>query len=111
MLADESMDISGTEQMPLGVQYLCEEGKSSEIREGFLGFCPLPHQDAKTIASSAAYRVGPSYQILKGPRLCLRHGASTMSGHVSGIQKIICDVHPRALYTHCRSVCELAKYM
>lgn len=89
MLADESMDISGTEQMSLGIRYLCEEGKSSEIREDFLEFCPLPHQDAKTIASSAAYKLGPSYQILKGPRLCLRHDASTMSGHVSGVQKII----------------------
>lgn len=49
VLPDESMDISGTEQMSLCIRYLSEEGESSEIREDFFGFCPFPRQDAKTI--------------------------------------------------------------
>lgn len=103
MLADESMDVSGTEQMSLCVQYLSGEGESSEIREDFLGFCPLPHQDAKTIASVILQQLtewGLHTKFLRGQGY---DGASTMSGHVNGVQKRILDVHPRATYTHCRS--------
>lgn len=103
VFADESMDVSGTEQMSLCVQYLSGEGESSEIREDFLGFCPLPHQDAKTIASVILQQLtecGLHTKFLRGQGY---DGASAMSGHVNGVQKRILDVHPRATYTHCRS--------
>ncbi len=48
VLADETMDISGTEQMSICVHYVNEEEETVEIREDFLGFCPLLKQDAAT---------------------------------------------------------------
>ncbi|KAK5868034.1 hypothetical protein PBY51_012481 [Eleginops maclovinus] len=103
VLADESMDISGIEQLSLCVRYVSGEGESSEIREDFLGFCPLTQQDAKTIATVILRQLtewGLHTEYLRGQGY---DGASTMSGHVSGVQKRISDVHPRAMYTHCRS--------
>ncbi|KAM3843293.1 52 kDa repressor of the inhibitor of the protein kinase-like [Diretmus argenteus] len=103
VLADESMDISGTEQMSICIRYVSDKDKSTEIREDFLGFCPLPKQDAATISEAilrqlTEMNLDPSF--LRGQGY---DGASTMSGHVSGVRTRIQEQYPRAVYTHCRS--------
>ncbi len=103
VLADESMDISGTEQMSLCVRYVNEEEENLEIKEDFLGFCPLPKQDAATITSAILNQLtkwGLQTTFLRGQGY---DGASTMSGKVSGVQKRVKELYPRAMYTHCRS--------
>ncbi|XP_056595590.1 52 kDa repressor of the inhibitor of the protein kinase-like [Triplophysa dalaica] len=103
VLADESMDISGTEQMSLCVRYVNEEEENLEIKEDFLGFCPLPKQDAATITSAILNQLtkwGLQITFLRGQGY---DGASTMSGKVSGVQKRVKELYPRAMYTHCRS--------
>ncbi len=103
VLADESMDISGTEQMSLCVRYVNEEEENLEIKEDFLGFCPLPKQDAATITSAILNQLtkwGLHTTFLRGQGY---DGASTMSGKVSGVQKRVKELYPRAMYTHCRS--------
>ncbi len=103
VLADESMDISGTEQMSLCVRYVNEEEENLEMKEDFLGFCPLPKQDAATITSAILNQLtkwGLQTTFLRGQGY---DGASTMSGKVSGVQKRVKELYPRAMYTHCRS--------
>ncbi len=103
VLADESMDISGTGQMSLCVRYVNEEEENLEIKEDFLGFCPLPKQDAATITSAILNQLtkwGLQTTFLRGQGY---DGASTMSGKVSGVQKRVKELYPRAMYTHCRS--------
>ena len=50
ILADETADISGTEQLAIGVRFFDE--KNLLIREVFLGFTPLKKVDAETIAET-----------------------------------------------------------
>ena len=50
ILADETADISGTEQLAIGVRFFDE--KNPLIREEFLGFTPLKKMDAETIAET-----------------------------------------------------------
>lgn len=46
------MDISGTQQMSICIRDVCDKDMSSEIKEDFIGFCPLPKQDAATISQA-----------------------------------------------------------
>ncbi|KAM3872221.1 regulator of telomere elongation helicase 1 [Diretmus argenteus] len=90
VLADESMDISGTEQMSICIRYVSDKDKSTEIREDFLGFCPLPKQDAATISEAilrqlTEMNLDPSF--LRGQGY---DGASTMSGHPQVQEKLPC---------------------
>ncbi|CAB3222684.1 unnamed protein product [Arctia plantaginis] len=48
VLADETADISGTEQLSIGLRYFAEE--ANEVQEIFVGFVELKGLDAKSIA-------------------------------------------------------------
>ncbi|CAG9564116.1 unnamed protein product [Danaus chrysippus] len=48
VLADETADISGTEQLSIGLRYFDEE--ANEVQEMFVGFVELEGLDAKSIA-------------------------------------------------------------
>lgn len=48
VLADETVDISGIEQLSIGVRYFHEE--TNEVKEEFVGFVELKGLDAKLIA-------------------------------------------------------------
>lgn len=50
MLADETADISGTEQLSIEVRYLRYDDDKKTICEDFLGYVPL--QELKAIAIS-----------------------------------------------------------
>ncbi|GBP49701.1 hypothetical protein EVAR_33455_1 [Eumeta japonica] len=50
VLADETADISGTEQLSIGLRYFDEE--ANEVQEMFVGFVELKGLDAKSIAYS-----------------------------------------------------------
>ena len=54
VLADETADISGTEQLSVGVRYLrCDEGtKQLEMCEEFWGYSPLKKLDAVSISET-----------------------------------------------------------
>lgn len=102
ILADETMDVSGVEQLSLGVRYVDMTEKC--IKEDFLGFTPL--QDglgAESVASAIT-------STLKAWGLNLNKvvgqgydGCSTMAGHLTGVHKRISEEFPAALYFHCSS--------
>lgn len=101
VMADESCDIAGKEQLSIGIRFFDED--QNIIREEFLGFVELEAMDANTIATeidkfleSAGLEsnkcVGQGYD-----------GCSTMAGSISGVQKKIRDKYKKALYFHCAS--------
>lgn len=101
VLADETADISGKEQLSIGVRYISPD--DNKIHEDFLGFLPLTELNAKYISREIL-------QFLKSSNLNLNQmvgqgydGCSTMSGIDGGVQGIIRQEYPKALYFHCAS--------
>lgn len=101
VLADESCDISGKEQLSIGVRFFDE--KKGLVREEFLGFIELEAMDARTIANciddflencefDPINCVGQGYD-----------GCSTMAGKDNGVAKKLQEKYPLALYFHCAS--------
>ncbi|CAK6981488.1 kDa repressor of the inhibitor of the protein kinase [Scomber scombrus] len=97
--ADESLDISGTEQLSICIRYVSDE---FEIKEDFLGFCPLEKQDAESVSQAVLSQLGRwgHVSFLRGQGY---DGASTMSGRLGGVQQKIRELQPWALFTHCCS--------
>lgn len=50
VLADESVEISGTQQRSICIRYVSDKDTRTEIREDFLGFCLLSKQYAANIS-------------------------------------------------------------
>lgn len=101
VLADETADISGTEQLLIDVRYLRydQENKKPIICEKFLGFVPLQELNSKSISEIIT-------QFLKNCNLDLNRlvgrgydGCAAIVGHISGVQKLIND-NPIALFFH-----------
>ena len=108
LLADETMDISSTEQLSICVRYvdlLIHNGDSQTlvIREDFLGFIPIHDQSAENLTKVILQRceelgldmskcVGQGYD-----------GAANMAGHISGVQSRIRQQYPKVRYVHCAS--------
>lgn len=106
IIADETADISGTEQLSIGVRFVEfqeQQHDSATIREEFLGFIPLEKMDAATIADTI---VNKSQQF--GLNLNKLHGqgydgCSTMAGKDNGVQARIRSTYPKAVFVHCSS--------
>ncbi|XP_011351324.2 zinc finger MYM-type protein 1-like [Ooceraea biroi] len=105
VLADETADISGTEQLSIGVRYLrCDQkNKKPIICEEFLGFVSLQALNSKSISETII-------RFLENCDLNLNRligqgydGCAAMVGHISGVQKLINDKYPMALFFHCAS--------
>ncbi|KAM7284788.1 hypothetical protein ISCGN_001882 [Ixodes scapularis] len=99
LLADETTDISGTEQMSVCVRYLLDD----KLHEDFLAFVEVTNLSGQGLASTlmrllrdkgvdATYLCGQGYD-----------GAANMSGRLNGVQAVIQREHPAALYMHCAS--------
>lgn len=105
ILGDETMDVSGTEQLSLCVRYVdvLEDSGTPVLREDFIGFVPIHDLTAENVTKVILQRceelhldmsklVGQGYD-----------GAATMCGHVSGVQTRIKEKYPNARYVHCAS--------
>ena len=102
VFADETVDLSGTEQLPICIRYINHYDRT-EICEQLLGFCPPDKQDAQSIAEAILSQVKKWHLEIKYLREQGYDGASTMSGRVSGAQQRIKELQPRGQFTHCRS--------
>ncbi|KAG8236160.1 hypothetical protein J437_LFUL005267 [Ladona fulva] len=88
-MADESSDISGKEQLSIGVRFLDEENMMDRV---FLGFVELRDIDAKSAINNFIEKVGLD------PEKCVGQGydgCSTMAGKDGGVQSIL-----RKTYTY-----------
>lgn len=99
LLADETADISGTEQLSIGLRYFDEE-----VQEMFVGFVELKGLDAKSIAYCIDEFL--TKEDLNPADKCVGFGfdgCSTMSGKDGGVQAILRKKYTKALFFHCSS--------
>lgn len=98
IMVDETTDSSNREQVTLIARRVTEE---LEVHEEFLGLYHVASIDAKTIASAikdAFTRMNLPFKKVRGQ--CY-DGASAMRSSKHGVVKLIQDLEPRAVYTHC----------
>ena len=105
VMADETTDVSTKEQVSVCVRYIRKTYPHGlEVCEEFLGFCTVSVANAEAITSAIIGLVegaGLSMDQLVGKGF---DGASTMSGHVSGVSVRLRNLYPKAKYfTHCRN--------
>lgn len=99
VLADEAVDISISEQMPLVLRFV--DG-SSQIREEFVGFVLC---DSGTSGRALSEKILSTLQQFNLDLRMLRgqgyDGAANMAGRYSGTAALIQQQYPLAVYTHC----------
>ena len=101
VVADESCDISGKEQLSIVLRYT----KGDKVNESFTGFVEMSSVSAESISAAILAhlsRIGVDIRKLVGQGY---DGASTMAGHVNGVQKRIRKKYPRAIFVHCAAHC------
>ncbi|XP_026819188.1 52 kDa repressor of the inhibitor of the protein kinase-like [Rhopalosiphum maidis] len=81
LLADETADIAGKEQLSIGVRYI---DINYVVHEEFIGFSEIHILNAEGVSRRF-------------------DGCSTMSGKENGVQAIIRKIYPTACYFHCAS--------
>ena len=105
VMADETTDVSTKEQVSVCIRYVRKNSLHKlEVCEEFLGFSSVSIANAEAITSAIvglASGVGLNMDKLVGKGF---DGASTMSGHVSGVSARLQQLYPNAKYfTHCRN--------
>lgn len=99
IIADETADISKSEQVSICIRTVRPD---LTIEESFLGFYETSDTKAKTlfqIILDVLARFGLDIANLRGQ--CY-DGAKNMSGILAGLQTLMRNVEPRAVYIHCR---------
>lgn len=101
ILADETADISGKEQLSLGIRFY--DKSQAKIREEFMGFSELNAMDAPTIADEidravVSCELEPNKYVGQG-----YDGCSAMAGKEGGVQAHIRKKYKKALFFHCAS--------
>ena len=102
LLADETTDISGQEQLSICVRFVTP---TCSVQERLLCFSVVSDMTGKGLATTllnilhkshinTEFMVGQGYD-----------GAAAMSGEFHGVQKYIADECPAATYVHCMSHC------
>lgn len=105
LLGDETMDISGTEQMSVCLRYLDFDDDLQKliIREDFVGFVPIYNQTSEKITEALLKRCK---ELSLEMKKCIGQGydgARNMSGHVNGVQARMKNLYPLMMYVHCYS--------
>ncbi|XP_029340930.1 zinc finger MYM-type protein 1-like [Acyrthosiphon pisum] len=101
VLADETTDIAQIEQFSICIRYFEEE--LVILREDFLTFVPVHDvtgHGLATVLLNTLKELGLDLDKLRGQGY---DGAATMSGNFRGVQAIVKNSYPKALYTHCVS--------
>jgi hypothetical protein len=102
IIADETTDVTGLQQLSLTIRFLSKTN-GVEIKEIFVGFKPLSDLTALGISCvilEFLHSIGLNMMKIRGQGY---DGANTMSGNQGGVQKIIRDKVPHAIYIHCAS--------
>ncbi|CAF4092305.1 unnamed protein product, partial [Rotaria sp. Silwood1] len=106
LMADESRDISGTQQLSIVIRFVHDQDidmndYSNIVKDYFLGFLPLQEFDAPALA----IRIVQFLNELNIPlqtciSLCF-DGASVMSGCHAGLHVLLKEHMPHGIYIHC----------
>ena len=98
ILADEATDITHHEQMSLSVRWV---DSTYQINEDTIGLFQLPDTKAKTIFTAIKdilLRCSLPLSLCRGQAF---DGAKNMSGIRNGVQALVKNEAPQALYVHC----------
>lgn len=101
VMADETTDIGGVEQLSLCARYVDLE--QAVVREEFLQFIPVADMTGRGLANtilSSLSDIGVATEYLRAQAY---DGAASMSGAYNGVQAHIQQHFPNAMYVHCGS--------
>ena len=101
ILADETADVSCTEQVAICIRYTVKEKKYSA--QDFVAFLPTRDTTGKTLSNLILTQItqwglDPANIVGQG-----YDGAGNMSGHTKGAQARISSQFPTAKYVHCKN--------
>ena len=103
VIADETRDMSGLEQLSVSIRWLDVE--TCKVREDCIGLVSVEATDSATLAAvikDTLLRCNLDINVLVGQAY---DGASNMSGRINGVAARISDEHPAALHVHCNNHC------
>ena len=103
VLANETSDIEKKEQFSICVRYISTENTKGLLREDFLGFevaKDLSGQSLAMLLMQMLTRLGLNLNAMAGQGY---DGAANMSGRFRGVQAIVKESYPTALYTRSSS--------
>lgn len=98
LMVDETTDISNKEQLVVCIRWV---DKSLQPHEEFIGLYHIDSTQSSTLIATikdVLQRINISIAKFRGQ--CY-DGASSMSGHRSGVAAVLQGEEPRAVYTHC----------
>ena len=98
LIADETRDISGSEQLSVSLRWVDD---NYTIHEDLVGLMEVEMTDAETLTSTLKDVLLRCNLQLSQCRGQAYDGASNMAGHISGVSTRITREEPRALYVHC----------
>ena len=107
IIFDTTQDISKTDQMCELYRYCMikkdDNGtpKALVIKESFLGFHEVKDQTALAMSNQIIKSINDKNIPLNKCRGQGYDGANTMKGTYGGVQKLIKDIEPKAVYVHC----------
>ena len=106
MIFYETPDRTRREQMSRFLRYVHIDwsDKTVEIKKSFLGFVEVLGKDAKSISEAFLKSLENDGIDLDNCRFQFYDNATAMSGHISGVQKLIIDKNPRSIFTNCDSL-------
>ncbi|KAJ1101702.1 hypothetical protein NDU88_006767 [Pleurodeles waltl] len=103
IMFDSTPDISHTDQMSQVIRYVHIEDSGVHVTESFIDFIQLYGKSADVITKQICDKLQADCLKLEH---CYGQGydnAATMAGHISGVQKGILDMNPKAMFVPCNN--------
>ena len=92
------MDAANKEQLVIVYRWIDDE---FDVHEDFVGLRELKTTDSQSIFHELTKSIDDLHLDIHRMRGQCYDGASTMSGIKSGVAKLLTDMEPSAIYTHC----------
>ena len=97
-MIDETSDISNKEQCVIVMRWVDD---SLDVHEDFIGLYSIDNTESQTLVKVIKDVLFGTNLLVQNIRGQCYYVESVMKGHKTGVAKVIRDVKPRAVYTHC----------
>ncbi|KAG1686697.1 Elongation factor 1-delta [Nymphon striatum] len=103
ILIDSTPDLGHREQLSQVIRFVDVDFQTKKvaIKESFLGYIEIHSKDAASLEKVIVDRLKSDERPLANCRAQCYDNAAVMTGHISGLQKRICDRNHRALFVNC----------
>jgi hypothetical protein len=106
VIADETTDVSTTEQISLCVRYVgVDSGEEMCLNESFLGFAEASSTTGEELATTIMTKLREYGIVTQAMRGQGYDGAANMAGNFSGVHTRIQTEIPEVYYIHCYAHC------